>query len=252
MAYQLTAQVLSQLKDKKVEENVIALLEKLLDQDFDKKEVFINAIKECIGENKAKQYEKDIVNVARKTYAVLRNKSTRQALIDWWQDLEEIKLPNGKTKSNRGKRAKLRRCVKPEDILLQSSFYELQQQFPQTPVLALAAVAGLLAHIKKPGDLSFPKQLGQQKEHSGKPIFSELRFQQLLASRDIDELYENCRRAVMQLKGTAHILSLADGVLHWAQEHHDKNQFDERPERRFQFTWAKAYFGEVLNYPKQK
>jgi CRISPR system Cascade subunit CasB len=250
VAYQLTEQTLSQLKDKKVEENVITLLEKLLNQDFDKEEVFINAVKECIGESKTNQYKKDIVNVARKTYAVLRNKSTRQALINWWQDLEEIKLPNGKTKSNRGERAKLRRCEKPEDILLQSSFYELQQQFPKTPVLALAAVAGLLAHIKKPSEFSFPKQLGQQKEQSGKAVFSELRFQQLLASRDIDELYENLRRAIIQLNRTANILSLADGVLHWEQEQRNKNQFDERPEQRFQFTWAKAYFSEVLTYSK--
>jgi len=194
-------------------------------------------------ENKEKKPEKT-------HYSILWREQEQQALLIWWQALEEIKLPNGKIKSNRGERAKLRRCEKPEDILLQSSFYELQQQFPKTPTLALAAVAGLLANIKKPSEFNFPKQLGQQKEQSGKAVFSELRFQQLLASRDIDELYENLRRAIMQLKGTAHILSLADGVLHWAQEQHDKNKFDERPERRFQFTWAKAYFCEVLTYSK--
>ena len=192
------------------------------------------------------------VKTEKVRYSVLWREQEQQALLNWWQALEETKLPNGKTKSNRGERAKLRRCEKPEDILLQSSFYELQQQFPKTPTLALAAVAGLLAHIKPPSELklSFPKQLGQQKEQSGKAVFSELRFQQLLASRDIDELYENLRRAIMQLNRTANILSLADGVLHWAQEQRDKNQFDERPERRFQFAWAKAYFSEVLTYSK--
>ena len=54
----------------------------------------------------------------------------------------------------------------------------------------------------------------------------------------------------MQLNRTANILSLADGVLHWEQEQRNKNQFDERPEQRFQFTWAKAYFSEVLTYSK--
>lgn len=175
-------------------------------------------------------------------YSVLWREQEQHALLSWWQALEE---------TNRGERAKLRRCEKPEDILLQPSFYELQQHYPKTPTLALAAVVGLLAHIKTPSELSFPKQLGQQKEQSGKAVFSELRFQQLLASRDIDELYENLRRAVMQLNRTANILSLADGVLHWAKEQHDKNQFDERPERRFQFTWAKAYFSEVLTNSKQ-
>lgn len=173
-------------------------------------------------------------------YNMLWREQEQQAIREWWQNLDD----------NRGGRAKLRRCEKPEDILLQSSFYELQQRCPKTPTLALAAVAGLLAHVKTNSEYSFPKQLGQQKEHSGKAVFSELRFQQLLASRDIDELYENLRRAVMQLNRTANILSLADGVLHWAQEQYDKNQFDERPERRFQFAWAKAYFSEVLTYSK--
>jgi CRISPR system Cascade subunit CasB len=184
-------------------------------------------------------------------YKILWQEHEQQALLNWWRDLKEIKLPNGKTKSNRGERAKLRRCEKPEDILLQPYFYELQLLFPKTSTLALAAIAGLTAHINTPSEIYFPKQLGQQKEKSDKAIFSELRFQQLLASHDIDELYENCRRAIMQLKRQAHILSLADGVLHWAQEHHDKNQFDERPECRFQFTWAKAYFEAALNI-KQK
>lgn len=174
-------------------------------------------------------------------YSLLWREQEQQALLSWWQDLAE---------NNRGERAKLRRCEKPEDILLQPSFYELQQLFPKTATLPLAAVAGLLAHIKTPTELGFPKQLGQQKEQSGKAVFSELRFQQLLASHDIDELYDNLRRAIMQLNRTANIFSLADGVLHWAKEQHDKNQFDEHPERRFQFTWAKAYFSAVLEQSK--
>jgi len=184
-------------------------------------------------ENKEEKTEK-----AR--YNVLWREQEQQAIKEWWQNLDD----------NRGGRAKLRRCEKPEDILILSDFYELQQRFPKMPALALAAVAGLLAHVKTNSEYSFPKQLGQQKEHSGKAVFSELRFQQLLASHDIDELYENLRRAVMQLNRTANVLSLADGVLHWSQEQRDKNQFDERPEQRFKFAWAKAYFSEVLTYSK--
>lgn len=173
-------------------------------------------------------------------YNALWSEHDQKAIMDWWQSLE----------NDRGGRAKLRRCEKPEAILLQPGFYELQQKCPKFPTLALAASAGLLAHINQSSDLSFPKQLAQQKDHSGKPVFSELRFQQLLASHDIDELYDNLRRAIVQNNRTANILSLADGVLHWYKEQQDKNQFDERPERRFQFSWAKAYFSEVLTYSK--
>jgi CRISPR system Cascade subunit CasB len=251
MAYELTEDSLTALKEKKLDAALITSLEKLLNQDFDKESLFIKAVSDCIGEDQAKHHKKDIINAARKSYAVLKNKAARQALREWWQELEEIKLPNGKKKSNRGARAKLRRCEKPEDILLEPYFYELQQQLPDiNSTLTLASVAGLLSHVSKDGEYNFPKQLGKEKEHSGKAVFSELRFQQLLASHDIDELYENLRRAIIQLKRTAHILSLADGVLHWAQEYSDRNQFDERPERRFQFTWAKAYFRAVLEQSK--
>lgn len=245
MIYQLTEQSLAELTEfKKLNEKTLTQLKvKLLGKRFANRHSFIEALKQCIHEIRE---EKILLNF-------LEKKALRSALLKWWDELEEIKFPDGtKIKSNRGERAKLRRCEKPEDILLQPYFYELQKNLPDNlNSLAVAAIAGLLAHIKKNnGENHFAKQLGQQKEQSGKAVFSELRFQQLLASRDIDELYENLRRAVMQLNRTANILSLADGVLHWWQEQHDKNQFDERPEQRFQFSWAKAYFSEVLTYSK--
>ncbi len=174
-------------------------------------------------------------------YSILWREPEQRAIREWWDKLNV----------NLGERAKLRRCEKPEDILLQPYFYELQQKLPNiTDALALASVAGLIAHVKTDSDYSFPKQLGQQKEHSGKAVFSELRFQQLLASHDLDELYENLRRAIMQLNRSANILSLADGILQWSTEQRDKNQLSERPEQRFKFAWAKAYFSEVLTYSK--
>ena len=174
-------------------------------------------------------------------YNVLWRDQEQQAIKEWWQSLDD----------NRGERAKLRRCEKLEDILLQPYFYKLQQKLPYiSDALALASVAGLIAQVKTNSDYSFPKQLGQQKEHSGKAVFSEQRFQQLLASHDPDELYENLRRAIMQLNRTANILSLADGILYWSKEQRDNNQFTEHPEQRFKFAWAKAYFSEVLTYSK--
>jgi CRISPR system Cascade subunit CasA len=175
-------------------------------------------------------------------YNVLWREQEQRALLSWWQNRKQ---------ANEDDWARLRRCEKPADVLLEPAFYELQQLFPKIPPLTLAAIAGLLASIKTLSQVNFPRQLGQQKERSGKAIFSEPRFQQLLDSRTLDELYENLRHAVMHLNHTANILSLADGILHWAQEQHDKSQVNESPERRFQFIWAKAYFSQVLVYSKQ-
>ena len=89
MAYELTKESLIELENKKLDGSLITSLEKLQDQDFDKEELFFKAVSDCIGEDQAKQHKKDIVNAARKTYAVLKNKATRQALREWWQELEE-------------------------------------------------------------------------------------------------------------------------------------------------------------------
>lgn len=251
MAYELTEQSLSELEKKKLGGTLLTSLEKLRNKQFDDEKLFIAELNDAIGEDLVKQHQKEILQAARQHYAVLTKKTDRQALMAWWKALEEIELPNGKKKSNRGARAKLRRCETPEEVLLQPYFFELQQELPAiSNVLALACVAGLLAHVQSNGDYNFPRQLGKKPESGDKPVFSELRFQQLLASRDEDELYANLRRAVLQMKRKAHVLSLADGVLHWARERHDKNRYAEHPEQRFQYSWAKAYFNEVLAYSK--
>ena len=55
---------------------------------------------------------------------------------------------------NRGDRARLRRAERPEDILLTDAFFHFLQQMPEgweekKPMLASAAVAGLLSHVKE-------------------------------------------------------------------------------------------------------
>ena len=239
MAYEITEASLEDFK-KKIPKGVIELLGTLSGQDFDTKNEIIDALEQHIGKAKTDEYKKIILTVTRKNYAVLYKKSQRTFIHTWHKAFED----------NLGERARLRRCASPEEVLLHPSFHHLQQYFPTKNTLALAAVAGLLAHVETSTGYSFAQQLGKEKDHSGKAIFSELRFQQLLASRDINGLYEHLRRAIMQLNRTANIYSLADGVLHWSQEQHDNNQFNQRPEQRFQFTWAKAYFNEVLTYSK--
>lgn len=178
----------------------------------------------------------------RQGYAVLWRETDHKILTEWWQSLQE----------DRGERARLRRCASPEDVLLQPAFHRLYQRFPYFDVQALAAVAGLVAHVKKLNNFSFPGQLGRAKEGSDKPVLSELRFQQLLSSGDLDEFYEGLRRAIMLLDREGNILSIADAILHWSKEQQDKNQYTERPDRRFQFSWAKAYFGEAFKLTENK
>lgn len=161
-------------------------------------------------------------------------------LREWWNSL----------KDNRGERAELRRAETPLEILPTKAFHRLCWILPKwekRDLLALAIVAGVLAHVKTAGHGSFPRQLGTPKEQGGdKAIFSELRFQQLLSSKDHDEFYQRLRRAVQLAGGTADICLLADGILHWAKDRQDASA--EKPSQRFRSAWAKDYFAPTLNH----
>jgi CRISPR system Cascade subunit CasB len=164
-----------------------------------------------------------------------------EQLLEWWKSLDD----------NRGERAELRRAETPLEILPAKAFHRLCRLLPgweKRDLLALCVVAGVLAHIKTTGHGSFPRQLGTPKEPGGdKALFSELRFQQLLSSKDHAEFYQRLRRAVQLAGATADICQLANDILHWAKDRQDSSA--EKPSQRFRYTWAKDYFTPTL--PKQ-
>jgi len=170
-------------------------------------------------------------------YLALRDETKHRELREWWESLDQ----------NRGERAELRRCETPNEILPAKAFHRLCRLLPEwerRDLLALAVVAGVLAHVKESAYGSFPRQLGTPKEGSDKPLFSELRFQQLLASDGHAEFFQRLRRAIQQADGVADVCLLADGILHWAADR--AGQFAERPSQRFRYTWARDYFQPTL------
>jgi len=158
-------------------------------------------------------------------------------LRQWWEWLDD----------NRGERARLRRCETPEDVLVQSGFHALCRKLPEwekSDLIGLAAVAGLLSHVAEGTDIDFAHQLGSSKDGGDRAAMSEMRFQQLMASENIDELYSRLRRAIQLLKRNGNIISLADGVLHWSRE--QRSIYNTQPSQRFKYAWSKAYFSSVL------
>ncbi len=183
-------------------------------------------------------------NKQKDYFVVLWREEDQARLKGWWQALQK----------DRGERAQLRRCDTPAGVLLQRGFHRISRSFPwwnkrDDDVLALATVAGVLSHVKSELPISFPAQLGQEKDNSGKPVMSELRFQQLLASRNWEDFYSSFRRAVHLAGDAASILSIADGIFLWARD--KKNLMNENPRKRFSFLWADAYYGELFKYQKE-
>lgn len=178
-------------------------------------------------------------------FAVLRDQALRSEIEAWWEWLQ----------NQRGAKAELRRCDTVEAVLLCGAFRKLwvglaaTGQRREKDLLAWASVAATLAEVKnKDGaEHSFAARLGCQKEKTGKPLVSELRFAQLQKSRDNNTFLRRLRRALALVERKAPLLSLADSVLLWHQEQSGRQS--HKPTDRLAVRWAMDYFTALDSYP---
>ena len=146
--------------------------------------------------------------------------------------------------SQRGERARLRRCTTLDEVLLQPAFYRLCQPLPRLEKFALeglALIAGLLALVKTQVDSPLPELLANK--GADKPVFSELRFQRLLASDDPADFFKLMRRAIVQGGEKANPVLLADDILHWYQQYRHPDWY--RGQRQWQYRFAKPYYTHI-------
>jgi CRISPR system Cascade subunit CasB len=168
----------------------------------------------------------------------------------WYAELHE--------QSGHRWRAMLRRSTTPQETLLLSPFYdfysklipELKNIYLKNDVnklLAIAAIAGLLAHIKEDdSSSSFASQLGGASSENSQATVSELRFNKLQKSQCWDEFYRRLRRSVQLLRGKVNIISLSDGILHWAHDLDEgKYRINPTPDEQLLVRWAIEYFQGV-------
>lgn len=132
---------------------------------------------------------------------------------NWWQHLPE----------DTGGRAALRRASDLTTVAVQPAYQRLYRRlraagWPVDDWRAdrLAAVAGLLAHVREADGSSLPQAMSQRGSDGGdKPRVSELRFRRLLESPDVESLFAGLRRALPLMQHRCNPLSLADDVVHW-------------------------------------
>ena len=135
-------------------------------------------------------------------------------LLHWWEGLE----------NDRASRAVLRRASSITAVSLTPSYQRLYQRLLSAgwPAKAapyqndhLAAVAGLLAHIKHNDGRAPAKAMSQKDLGQDRPPVSELRFMRLLESPDLDALFTGLRRALPLAKNSVDVLALANDIVHW-------------------------------------
>ena len=174
-------------------------------------------------------------------YLVVLKDKEPQAVLDWYSWLHSDK--------QKGVRARLKRCSSLEEVIIEPGFLRLNQALPrlnQYNLMGIALVAGVLAVAKIDDASTLASLLGKAKEGADNPVFSELRFQRLLASDSEEQLFQNIRRALVQVGEKANPLSLADSLLHWHREQRNPDWF--KGDRQWQYQTAKNYYIELFKY----
>jgi CRISPR system Cascade subunit CasB len=138
-----------------------------------------------------------------------------KVLHQWWQGLE----------TDRATRAALRRCATLDEVSLSPAYqrfyrYMLACNWPVDAAPwqndKLAAIAGLLAHIKTDDTQRLPIKMS---ELSGdKTLVSELRFRNLIKVDNGDDLFISLRRTLPLINHQASIHQLARDVYWWGDE----------------------------------
>ena len=136
---------------------------------------------------------------------------------------------------NRGERAELGRAKSVDDIILLPAFHRICLQFKpffdgeNNWESRLAAIVGLLAHIKTPTGEKFASQMAGDGD---RPVVSELRFRRLL-QKDRNELFIAMIRVLRILNYKANLHDMANSVYYWGNG--------------TKRDWAFTYFPKIPN-----
>jgi CRISPR system Cascade subunit CasB len=159
------------------------------------------------------------------------------AVKKWWKEMQPASEEEGQP-NRRGELAELRRCKSLEELLLVPRFQVLRRElrkagFPaEQKYPAMAAIAGVLSHVKQITELTFPAWLAQPKGIGGEPRLGELRFRRLMSCKTLDELFPALIRVLPLADNTAPIASLAHDLYYWNDRTRQK--------------WTFAYYDALL------
>lgn len=176
--------------------------------------------------------------------------SQKSPLLTWFDAMhlpvEELRARNIFPIS-RGDRAILRRADTIEKILLSDAFrrlwFSLKEEENSAEKISAedwAVVASVLANLKANDEDAFAVRAGKSEKGGDRPAVHPLRFQQLLAARDTDELLKRLRRQLPLIDSRCHVCRLADDLLAWQAQLRD-SAFVKNDER-IPIRWALAYY----------
>lgn len=134
-------------------------------------------------------------------------------LYGWWKNLDD----------NRADRAELRRCQTLDEVALTGAYQRFYRYLDACHSLEgakrwqldrLAAIAGLLAHVKTHTSERLP--IAMSAKNGDKNTVSELRFRGLLKITDTEGLFGALRRLLPLIDHSTDIHQLAKDVYGWS------------------------------------
>lgn len=146
-----------------------------------------------------------------------KNPRLAAVLRAWWSGLDD----------DRAARAELRRAHDITAVSLTPAYQRAYRRLqsagwdvagPSPLNDRLAAVIGLLAHVKTDGEKSPPEAMSKDSGGADRPPVSPLRFQRLLEAPDLDALFSGLRRALPLVNHQISITALANDVLFWGDK----------------------------------
>jgi len=150
--------------------------------------------------------------------SVPRTPVLEDLIYEWWDALTRPDEPG--RPSRRGELAELRRCKTLEEVFFAPVFHSLYHRvaaagWRHRP--ALAAVAGVLAHIRSEPEQrrTFAQHLACSPQGRDGPRVSEQRFQRLVAQKTLPELFAALIRVVHLAGDAAPVKDLARGIYRW-------------------------------------
>ncbi|MCR5220679.1 MAG: type I-E CRISPR-associated protein Cse2/CasB [bacterium] len=166
---------------------------------------------------------------SRKILEVFKTKEFGTALYLWWKSLQD----------NRGQRAELCRCRKPEEVYISAAFRDSwadgdrKFSLDEDALEALALPIGVLAHARTLETGHFAKLFAQRGK--GSPAMRDVRFRRLMEIPDDrrDELFTMLVRFVRLMDDAASPQGLLDLSVFW----NDLTRV----------AWAKAYYPNRTN-----
>lgn len=144
-------------------------------------------------------------------------------------------------------RAMLRRCSNLEQVMLTEAFQQLWLSLPENHrhagnIELAALIAWTFSAVDKNHSASLAKAMAQRADEGAeRPRVSQLRFQQLLAARDVEDFARRLRRVIKQLKGEVDLLSLSREIQNWYWQNISGRQA-QRPSDRQVLKWAMDYY----------